>query len=244
MYIKGFDSNLCCRGMQYEIGKDYKTNAEHITEEDLCTDNVLHFCDSLQKVHKFYSVGTVRCNRFCEIEVLGDLVISDDKCGSNHIRIVREIGGEELAALKGLINGNTGLFNSGNRNSGYGNSGNRNSGDFNACNGSNGVFCTEEPKIRIFNQPSDMTLAEFRKSKYYTAICSAAFQLTEYIEYTDAEKQADEKKALIGGYLRKRGYKEACAIWWANMSEKNKQTIMSMPNFDAAIFEEITGIIV
>ena len=30
MKIKGFDKNLCCRGMQYEIGKEFKTDAENI----------------------------------------------------------------------------------------------------------------------------------------------------------------------------------------------------------------------
>ena len=58
------------------------------------------------------------------------------KFGSNHIKIVREITGEELDYLKGLHSGNTGLFNTGNRNTGNsntgdGNTGNRNTGYYN-----------------------------------------------------------------------------------------------------------------
>lgn len=36
--------------------------------------------------------------------------------------------------------------------------------------------------------------------------------------------------------------KEACAKWWSQMTEKNKEIIQSMPNFDAKIFKDITGI--
>ena len=159
MKIKGFDENLCCRGMQYEIGKEYFTNARNITSDDLCSEKVLHYCDSLQNVHEYYSCNNMN-NRFCEIEVLGEEVTDGEKYGSNHIKIVREITGKELNVLKGLINGNTGLFNSGdfnsgdlnsgdfnsgNRNSGYfnsgdRNSGNRNSGDFNSGDFNSGDF--------------------------------------------------------------------------------------------------------
>src|SRR5574344_719619 len=135
MKIKGFDKNLCCRGMQYEIGKEYSTGAEHITPEDLCSDKVLHYCDSLQKVHPHYNCNDTN-NRYCEIEVLGEEVTDGEKYGSNHIKIIREIAGEELEILKGHTQGNTGLFNSGRCNTGDRNSGGCNSGHHNrgGCN--------------------------------------------------------------------------------------------------------------
>ena len=130
MRIKGFDENLCCRGIQFEIGKEYKIEKNEPLR--LCSDTVFHYCDSLQKVHNFYSCEESENNRFCEIEVLGKEITDGIKCGSNHIKIIREIVGEELNSLKGLVNGNTGLFNSGYWNSGDRNSGDRNSGDWNS----------------------------------------------------------------------------------------------------------------
>ena len=250
MKIKGFDKDLKCRGFQFEIGKEYKIdNGDKPLK--LCSDTVFHYCNSLQQVHQFYNCsGTA--NRFCEIEVLGEEVSDEEKCGSNHIRIVREITGAELDELKGYINGNTGLFNSGNRNSGDRNSGDRNSGDrnsgnwnsgmFNSCNFSSGFFCTKEPTVRLFNKDTGMLYSEFLNSKYCKAIKSVGFQLTEWIEYTEEEKKSDKEKEMIGGYLKTYSYKEACRNWWERMPAENREIIQSIPNFDADIFEEITGI--
>ena len=130
MYIKGFDKDLCCRGMQFEVGKEYSTGAAD-ADIKLCTNTVFHFCDSLRKVHTYYSVSPKEDNRFCEIEVLGALVSDDTKCGSNRIRIVREILGDELNIMRGFTKGKAGIFNSGNRNSGIWNSGDWNSGNWN-----------------------------------------------------------------------------------------------------------------
>ena len=134
MFIKGFDKNLICRGMQFEIGKTYDTG--YTENLELCSCKVFHFCKSLENVHEFYSAKVEENNRFCEIEVLGELVEDERKCGSNKIKILREITDEELAMLCGLKNGNTGLFNTGDMNTGdmntgYMNTGNRNTGNMN-----------------------------------------------------------------------------------------------------------------
>ena len=296
MYIKGFDKDLRCRGMQFEVGKEYSTGVAD-ADISLCTNTVFHFCDSLRKVHTHYSVIPEEDNRFCEIEVLGALVSDDTKCGSNRIRIVREILGDELNIMRGLTDGNTGVFNSGNcnsgdwnsgdcnsgyinsgnRNSGNWNSGNRNSGDWNSgsrnsgdwnsgrgnsgsrnsgnwnsgdwnsgnCNSGNcnsGFFCTNSPKLRLFNKETDFTMEEFMKTEWYAVLTSGKFNLTKWRTYTDEEKAQDERKRLIGGELITIPYKEACANWWASLSEKDKAIIKTIPNFDANIFAEITGI--
>ena len=298
MYIKGFDKDLKCRGFQFEVGGVYDTGAKELR---LCSDTVFHFCDSLEKVHEYYDCSNDE-NRYCEIEVIGELVFDGYKCGSNKIKVLREIVGEELDILKGYKNGNCGLFNSGywnsgdsnsgdrnsgnmnsgkwnsgdrnsgnrnsgkwnsgNSNSGYSNSGNSNSGnsnsgywnsgnwnsgdwnsgDWNKCDGSNGIFCTEEPTIKIFDKDTNMTLREFRNSKYNEALCSVPFILTEWIEYTEEEMKEDENKRIIKGYLKEYSYKEACNNWWNKMTEEDKEIIKSIPNFDKDKFEDITGI--
>ena len=238
MKIKGFDKNLCCRGVQFEVGKIYDTGAKD-DEIRLCSNTVYHYCDNIEQVHTHYSCNPAYQNRFCEIEVLGAEITDGRKCGSNKIKLVREIVGDELKTLIGQINGNTGLFNSGDRNSGDRNSGDWNSGDrnsgdcnsgdWNSCNYSNGVFCNQEDKdIRIFNKPSGMSLEEFWDSKYYRALQSEPLELT----YWDDKNEE----------LKCRSYKDACAIWWSKLTEKNKKIIQEIPNFDPEIFFDITGI--
>ena len=137
---------------------------------------------------------------------------------------------------------NSGDWNSGDRNSGDRNSGDWNSGDWNSGDMNSGFFNENENKCFIFDKISDFTVLEFINSKYYTALTSAPFVLTEWIEYSEEEKSADKSKALIGGYLKTYDYKEACAIWWSKMAEKDKKLVQKIPNFDAEKFYRITGI--
>ena len=137
---------------------------------------------------------------------------------------------------------NSGHMNSGNRNSGNRNSGSWNSGDWNSGNWNSGFFNENENKCFIFDKISNFTVREFINSKYYTALTSVPFVLTEWIEYSEEEKSADKSKALIGGYLKTYGYKEACATWWSKMTEENKKLVQEIPNFDAEKFYKITGI--
>ena len=61
-------------------------------------------------------------------------------------------------------NWNSGNHNSGNCNSGDCNRGSWNSGDWNKTNFSNGCFNTEEPKISLFDKPSDWTRRDWLNS--------------------------------------------------------------------------------
>ena len=87
-----------------------------------------------------------------------------------------------------------------------------------------------------------MTLKEFIKSKYNKALCSVELKLTEWILYTEEEMKEDDDKKATKGYLKNYTYKEACANWWNELTEENKEIIKSIPNFDAGKFYEITGI--
>ena len=260
-YYKGFDKDLKCRGMQFEVGKTYDTGAND-EDVELCSDTAIHFCDSLQNVHEYYSQNPNANNRVCEVEPLGKTVSNNTKMGTNKIKILREITGEELAHMRGLERGNTGVFNTGNRNTGNRNTGNQNTGHwntgnqntgnqntgnqntggFNKCNHSTGFFNTQERTITIFNKDSGMTYDEFYSSKYYDALNSAPFVLTEWHKFTEAEKNDSVIRQSIGGKLISYTYEEACTNWWKLLSNEAKETIQNIPNFDAKIFKEITGI--
>ena len=140
---------------------------------------------------------------------------------------------------------NSGDWNSGNRNSGNRNSGNRNSGDWNKTSFSNGCFNTVSPKIYMFNKPTDWTLEHWLN-------CRARYLLNQIddcpLEYVWFDSMTDEEKAVhpeaktTGGYLKERTTADNARKWWAGLSADDRNIIFSLPNFDAAIFKEITGI--
>jgi hypothetical protein len=140
-------------------------------------------------------------------------------------------------------NWNSGNGNSGDGNSGDWNSGDRNSGDWNSGNRNSGIFNTNEPKMRAFNKESDMTYTEFRNKFGYHEIDFPLINVwRDKSEMTDEEKKSVSGWETTGGYLKTLGYKEAWAAGWAKATDEQKKWYQSFPNFDAAIFEEITGI--
>ena len=86
---KGFESDLTCRGFQYQIGKEY-TIAQPI---GLC-GNGFHFCESPLDVFSYYDPKPGR--RYCEVEATGKTVTDGDKTVTDGIKIVREISLLEL----------------------------------------------------------------------------------------------------------------------------------------------------
>ena len=252
MFIKGFDKDLKCRGMQFEVGKEYKI--KNSKAPVLCNDSVFHYCETLQQVHVHYSASPSENNRFCEIIPLSKEVFDDSKRGAKKIKIIREILGEELAILRGLINGNTGIFNSGNRNSGDWNSGNRNSGnrnsgdgnsgDWNSGNRNSGYFNSLTPDLLIFNKPCKIGVWEEAEKPAFLY-----FNLNVWVAFyqmTDTEKRENPRAEVCGGYLKRLDYKEAFQKSYGDLSdeERLKQTALlkALPNFDADIFFEISGI--
>ena len=63
-----------------------------------------------------------------------------------------------------------------------------------------------------------------------------------------ASKMTDEEKAehptykTTGGYLKEIDYSECAQLWWNSLSDIQKDIIKEIPNFDAEIFFECTGI--
>ena len=150
--------------------------------------------------------------------------------------------------------GNSGNSNSGYSNSGYGNSGNGNSGDWNSgdwnsgygnsgygnsTNRETGIFNTTKGKIRCFNKETDLTWDEIIHPSF------RKFYPNKWIpesEMTDEEKKADPQFFVRGGYLKTYTWEEAWANYWRDSDEEERQKVLNLPNFDAAIFKEITGI--
>jgi hypothetical protein len=136
-------------------------------------------------------------------------------------------------------NYNSGNYNSGNYNSGNYNSGYRNSGYYNSGYYNSGWFNTNEPKMRFFNKDSDVTYSEFSKNR----IVYPALKICAWVDLNDLPKSEQSESAKqMGGLLKTLTYKEAWAEYWNRASEEDKKWFENLPNFDATIFEEITGI--
>ena len=142
-------------------------------------------------------------------------------------------------------NRNSGDWNSGNRNSGNRNSGDWNSGDWNKCSFSNGCFNATSPKIYLFNKPSEWTYDDWLNSEARYLLNQIPGDVLEYIwlsNMTDEEKAAHPEAETTGGYLKVLDNSECAVIWWRGLSDRQKAIITAIPNFDKAIFKEITGI--
>ena len=146
---------------------------------------------------------------------------------------------------------NTGDCNTGDYNTGNHNSGDYNTGDYNTSNESFGCFNTEENKIFFFNKQSDWTYKDWKKSnarKTLNKITRPAEHLSWVSDdrMTEEEKKKYPKYKITKGYLRYREKEELDSLrqeWWeAVLSKEEKESVLNLPNFDARIFKEITGI--
>ena len=228
----------------------------------------MHFCKVAADCFHYYDFNPD--NHVAEVAAYGEVVEEGDKCATNKLEIIREIPWAELLEMvntgkgcAGLCNSgdcNSGDCNSGNRNSGNRNSGNCNSGDWNSgnrnsgnCNSgdwnntnfSNGCFNTVEPTIHLFNKPSSWTYRDWLNSEARYLMNQIQGDILEWVylsDMTDEEKAAHPEAEITGGYLKELDNSECAVIWWRSLNQRQKDVIMAIPNFDKAIFKEITGI--
>lgn len=237
---KVFNPDWTCRNFQYEVGKTYKMGAS----PNVCKKG-FHFCEKAVDCFKYYDFDSH--NHVAEVEAIGEISKSDDdsKCCTNKIKIIRELLWHEVLDLVNTGNSCTGIHNSGDRNSGNHNGGSFNSGDWNKSDHNSGCFMTIEPKIMMFNKPTDWTYEDWFTSDAKGIMDDIPTNTLEWIsvgKMTNTEKEEHPEYETTCGYLKKVDNSGAAQEWWDKLSENTKNKILSLPNFDPKIFYECTGI--
>jgi hypothetical protein len=225
---KVFNPDWTCKGKQYTCPGTF----EEDVNPSVCNVG-MHFCKNAADCFRYYDFDPN--NHVAEVIAHGTVAEGEDKCATNKLEIVREIPWAEVLEI----------VNTGKACTGRCNSGNRNSGDWNKTSFSNGCFNTVSPKIYMFNKPTDWTLEHWlncRARYLLNQIDDCPLEYVWFDSMTDEEKAAHPEAKTTGGYLKERTTTDNARKWWAGLSADDRNIIFSLPNFDAAIFKEITGI--
>ena len=231
-------------------------------ELDVCGHG-MHFCQTAADCFNYYSFNSE--NKVAEVIAYGEVRTEGDKSCTDKLEIVREIPWDEVLRIVNLGknctgrcntgdwntgnrntgNRNTGDRNTGNWNTGDRNTGDRNTGDWNKSSFNTGCFNTVEQKIMLFNKPSDMTYRDWYESDARWLLNQIPKDVVEWIyseDMTDEEKAEHLTHETTGGYLKVLDESECGQLWWGSLSDRQKNIIKAIPNFDAEIFFQCTGI--
>ena len=88
---KGFDKNLRCKGLQYEIG-----GTQEVDDVKLCNHG-LHACEAPLDVFNYYAPGNG--SRYCEVEMDG---VSDEREGDSK-RVAKKLTVGAEIGIPGLV---------------------------------------------------------------------------------------------------------------------------------------------
>ena len=248
---KAFNAGWKCRDFQYEIGKTYELPEGQ--ELKMCECG-FHFCRNPIDVFGYYDMTDDVL--IAEVEALGEIQQEGTKYCTDKIRIVKEFTRKQLKAL--ILDGkyntgknNTGDYNSGDRNSGsynsgYCNSGDCNSGDYNSGDRNSGSYNSGSYNSGYCNSGS------YNSGNYNSGSCnSGSYNSGDYnsgIFNTDEPKMRAfncECDVTTSEFLQNLGYNfyALCdRISNKNLADGDVDKIKALPNFDAKIFAEITGI--
>ena len=222
---KAFDLDLNCRDFQFKVGKTYKIKGEL----RIC-ENGFHFCKIIDNVYNYYNDR--ENSRICLVRGIGKFIEDGDKVCFEEIEIIKELSKDDIKNT--LIKNNSGRYNSGRHNSGNFNSGYYNSGDYNS-----GYFNNTNSKVRLFNKNTDI---EFN-SEIIDKLNNILYKVKPLLTYvskdqmTEQELKDNPSANTTGGFLRNEGKQS-----WVNVTKEDFEFIKSLPNFDANVFKELTGV--
>lgn len=191
-------------------------------ELDVCGHD-MHFCQTAADCFNYYSFNSE--NKVAEVIAYGDVRTDGDKSCTDKLEIVREIPWDEVLRIVNIGKNCTGRCNTGDWNTG-----NRNTGDWNTGD---------------WNKSSDMTYSEWLSSDARYLLNQIPKDVVEWVyeeDMTDAEKAAHPTYETTGGYLKVLDESECGQLWWGSLSDRRKEIIKAIPNFDAEIFFQCTGV--
>ena len=267
--VKGYkilNSDWTCNGFQYEVGKTYemKEKAFHFYKRlsQCCNGYVPGKEDKIVEVRAYGAIiitqnGEIYATMIkIEREVPWKEVLDKVNTGRNctgfdntgNYNSGNQNTGEKNEGCNNTGNynigygntgdlnvgsWNTGDYNTGKSNSGSYNFGHRNTGDYNTSYGnagdwnkadySSGCFNTIEQPMYLFNKISNWSHWDWENSK-------ARYILNNITKY-HAQIHMTKKEMTKGNQKN-----------WNQLSQKEKEIVMAIPNFDKAIFKEMTGI--
>jgi len=258
---KAFNKDWTCRDFQYEIGKTYELAEGEKLKMCKCG---FHFCANPIDVFGYYPMDGE--TKIAVIEALGNIEQEGTKFCTDKIRIIKEFTPEQLQAL--ILDGN---YNSGNYNSGYYNSGMRNSGNCNSGNGNSGNCNSGNCNSGMHNSgyynsgmrnsghwnSGDWNSGNWNSGRHNSGNCNSGnWNSGNYNSgnYNSGIFNTNEPKLRAfnreydmtrSEWLNALDYnfcKLCCRINDKTLIDGDEEKIKALPNFDADIFEEITGI--
>ena len=258
---KVFNNDWTCKDFKYEVGETYEMDLP----VSICRKG-FHFCEKLVDCFNYYQFNSE--NKVAEVEAIGQIETDGSgKSVTNKIKIAKELTWHQVLELvntghsnsghRNSGDSNSGNRNSGNRNSGYRNSGHRNSGDSNSGNWNSGDSNSG------YNNSGDSNSGDWNSGNWnscdyetgsFNTIQSETIRVfnnlcnrREWIQcekpdfiYFDLTKVIDNKLVLYG-------YKEAFQNSYEQAKRRSDfdeqiELLKALPNFDADVFYEISGI--
>ena len=222
---KVFNSDWTCRGFQYKVGETYEMDGK-----PYCCESGFHFCERLIDCFKYYDFDSN--NKVAEIESLGDIDFTDNKCCTNKIKIVKELSWEKVLTLVNTGNYNTGWrntgnYNTGDYNTGWHNTGNYNTGDYNTGWHNTGNYNTGDCNIGTRNtgdfNTGNYNTGDFNKTNYSTGCFNTQEQTILMFNKPSSWTIADWKKSKARNILNMMPTNKLKWIMLANMSNEEKE---------------------